>query len=266
MKKNYNHQYRKSRRAFSRAAGFLLFVLVIVFILQHDRMETWYLERADSAGIRLGTGQEQSASLAATAPEHIPEYNGELSIELNGNIPSFSEYDLSHITGETYSDPDSLGRCGSAVAMLDRTMMPTAERGEIGMIRPTGWHQEKYPGIVESEPPYLYHRCHLIAYALTGQSANEKNLITGTQYMNTKGMLPWEIKVARYLDNSDHHVLYRVTPYFRGDELLARGVEIEAYSVEDAGRGLCFHVFVYNVQPGIVIDYQTGGNRVAQVP
>ena len=137
------------------------------------------------------------------------------------------------------------------------------ETDQIGMIRPTGWHQEKYPGIVESEPPYLYHRCHLIAYALTGQNANEKNLITGTKYMNTKGMLPWEIKVARYLDNSDHHVLYRVTPYFKGEELLCRGVEMEAYSVEDSGRDLCFHVFVYDIQPGIVIDYQTGENRAA---
>ena len=202
MKKNYNHQYRKGRRAFGRAAGFLLLIFAIVFILQHDRIEKRYLERTDSTGIRLGTGQEQSAALTATAPGHIPEYSGALSIELNDNIPSFSEYDLVHVTGETYSDLDSLGRCGSAVAMLDKTMMPVEERGEIGMIRPTGWHLKKYPGIVDNEPPYLYHRCHLIAYALSGQNANEKNLITGTQYMNTKGMLPWEIKVARYLDNS----------------------------------------------------------------
>ena len=148
MKKNYNHQYRKGRRAFGRAAGFLLLVLSIVFILQHDRIEKWYLERTDSAGIRLGTGQEQSYPLAATDPGHIPEYNGELSIELNDNIPSFSEYDLANITDESYSDLDSLGRCGSAVAMFDKSMMPTEERGEIGIIRPTGWHQEKYPGIV----------------------------------------------------------------------------------------------------------------------
>jgi DNA-entry nuclease len=141
--------------------------------------------------------------------------------------------------------------------------MPTEERGEIGMIRPTGWKQNKYPGIVDSDPPYLYHRCHLIAFALTGQNANEKNLITGTQYMNTEGMLPWELKVMRYLDGSDNHVLYRVTPFFEGYDLLSRGVEMEAYSVEDNGRDVCFHVFVYNVQPGIAIDYRTGENWAA---
>ena len=142
-------------------------------------------------------------------------------------------------------------------------MMPTEERGEIGRVKPTGWEQNKYPGIVESDPPYLYHRCHLIAFALTGQNANEKNLITGTQYMNTEGMLPWELKVMRYLDGSDTHVLYRVTPFFEGDDLLSRGVEMEAYSVEDRGRDVCFHVFVYNVQPGIGIDYHTGENWAA---
>ncbi len=135
--------------------------------------------------------------------------------------------------------------------------MPTEERGDIGMIRPTGWKQEKYPGIIDSEPPYLYNRCHLIAYAMTGQNANEKNLITGTHYMNTEGMLPYEKMVLRYLDDHDDQVLYRVTPYFSESELLARGVEMEAYSVQDEGEGICFHVFVYNVQPGIIIDYQT---------
>ena len=263
MTKKYHH--RKGRRAFGTVAGFLLLVLIIVFILQHEKIENWYLQLTSSFGTKLADNNGLSSPLCVTDPAQIPEYSGELSVELNDNIPFFSEYDLTHITGETYSDLDSLGRCGSAVAMLDKGMMPTEERGEIGMIRPSGWKQNKYPGIIESEPPYLYHRSHLIAYALTGQNANEKNLITGTQYMNTKGMLPWEIKVARYLDNSDHHVLYRVTPYFKGEELLCRGVEMEAYSVEDSGRDLCFHVFVYDIQPGIVIDYQTGGNRVASV-
>ena len=182
-------------------------------------------------------------------------------IELNGNVPGFTEYDLAHIEGEVYSEPDPLGRCGSAAAMLEKSMMPTQERGEIGGLRPTGWRQAKYPGIIESDPPFLYHRCHLIAHALTGQDANEKNLITGTQYMNIEGMRPYEVRVARFLDNSDRHVLYRVTPCFLGSELLARGVEMEAYSVEDNGRELCFHVFVYNVQPGVEIDYRTGESR-----
>ena len=139
--------------------------------------------------------------------------------------------------------------------------MPTEPRGSIGDVRPTGWVQEKYPGIVDSEPPYLYNRCHLIAYAMTGQNANDRNLITGTRYMNATTMLPYEEQVLRYLDNSDNHVLYRVSPLFKDSELVARGVEIEAYSVEDEGEGICFHVFVYNIQPGIEIDYLTGNSR-----
>ena len=145
--------------------------------------------------------------------------------------------------------------------MLERTMMPSEQRGPIGDVKPTGWVQEKYPGIVDSEPPYLYNRCHLIAYSMTGQNANELNLITGTRYMNATTMLSYEEQVLRYLDNSDNHVLYRVSPYFKGSELLARGVELEAYSVEDNGKGVCFHVFLYNVQPVIEIDYSTGQSR-----
>ena len=169
-------------------------------------------------------------------------------------------WDIKNITGEYYSELDSLGRCGVAYAMLDRSMMPDEERGDIGEIKPTGWVQNKYAGIVQSDPPYLYNRCHLIAYALTGQNANELNLITGTRYMNASVMLPWEEQIMRYLDHSENHVLYRVTPYFKEEELLARGVEMEAYSVEDEGSGMCFHVFVYNIQPGIVLDYSTGEN------
>ena len=144
--------------------------------------------------------------------------------------------------------------------MPDRSMMPAGVREDIGHIKPTGWVQNKYEGIVDSQPPYLYNRCHPIAYALTGQNANERNLITGTRYMNATTQLYWEKKVMRYLDDSDGHVLYRVTPYFKENELLARGVEMEAYSVEDRGKSLCFHVFVYNIQPGIVLDYATGEN------
>nr|MCR5604555.1 DNA/RNA non-specific endonuclease [Lachnospiraceae bacterium] len=214
--------------------------------------------------VRLDNGRNgPSSALCVSNPELIPEYTGELSVELNDNIPSFNEYDLTYVQGESYSDLDFLGRCGTAVAMIDRNLMPTEERGDIGMIRPTGWHQEKYPGIIDSDPPYLYNRCHLIAYALTGENANEKNLITGTRYFNAEGMLPYEKKVLRYLDDQDGKVLYRVTPYFSEDDLLARGVEMEAYSVDHGGRDVCFHVFVYNVQPGIIIDYHTGENKAA---
>lgn len=214
-------------------------------------------------GTRLSkTNTEGSLSIVDSDPGSIPEYSGKDYIILNGGKPNFNAWDLENITGEHYSELDSLGRCGCAYAMLDRSMMPTEERGEIGLIKPSGWIQEKHEGIVQSEPPYLYNRSHLIAYALTGQNANQKNLITGTRYMNATTMLPWEEQVMRYLDDSENHVLYRVTPYFKGRELLARGVEMEAYSVEDEGKGVCFHVFIYNIQPGIVLDYSTGKSRV----
>ena len=141
--------------------------------------------------------------------------------------------------------------------------MPNKKREDIGYIKPTGWRQRKYEGLVDADPPFLYNRSHLIARALTGQDANERNLITGTRYMNATTMLPWEEMVMRYIENSDFHVLYRVTPYFKGNELLARGVEMEAYSVEDNGM-LCYHVFVYNIQPGVDLDYATGKNWLSK--
>lgn len=211
-----------------------------------------------------GIGSKYSYSVVTSDPSSIPDYSGEDYILLNDGIPNFNSYDLENISGENYSELDSLGRCGVAFAMLDKSMMPTEERKGIGQVKPSGWVQAKYEGVVDSEPPYLYNRCHLIAYALTGQNANEKNLITGTRYMNVNSMLPWEEDVMKYLDDSENHVLYRVTPYFKGRELVARGVEIEAYSVEDSGAGLCFHVFVYNVQPGVDIDYATGKSSLSK--
>ena len=205
-----------------------------------------------------------SQSIVESEPESIPDYSGDDYIILNDSIPGFNTWDMENISGEHFSELDSKGRCGVAYAMLDRTMMPTGKRGEIGHIKPSGWVQKKYEGIINSEPPYLYNRSHLIAYALTGQDANEKNLITGTRYMNAVTMLPWEEKVMKYLDTSEHHVLYRVTPYFKEEELLARGVEMEAYSVEDEGKALCYHVFIYNIQPGIELDYATGNSRIKE--
>lgn len=202
--------------------------------------------------------KDASQSTVDADPESIPEYSGKDYIILNDGKPNFNDWDQENITGEHYSKLDRRGRCGTAYAMLDRSMMPTEERGSIGDIQPSGWVQARYDGVVDSDPPYLYNRCHLIAYALTGQNANEQNLITGTRYMNATTMLPWEETVMRYLDDSDNHVLYRVSPYFKDKELLARGVELEAYSVEDNGESLSFHVFVYNVQPGVEIDYKTG--------
>ena len=194
----------------------------------------------------------------------IPEYSGKPYVTMNDNKPLFTDKDMSTVSFESYSELDSLGRCGVAFANVGRDLMPTDRRGEIGDIRPSGWVQAKYEGIVDSRPPYLYNRCHLIAYCLTAENANEKNLITGTRYMNMEGMLPFEEKVADYLDKNNNHVLYRVTPVFVGRNLLADGVLIEAYSVEDHGKGICFCVYVFNVQPGIEIDYKTGESWVAK--
>lgn len=204
--------------------------------------------------------QESSARVELTTLE-ISKYSGQPYVEINDNIPFFTSNELTTETFEKYSSLDDLGRCGVAYACVGKEIMPTEERGEIGHIKPSGWKQAKYFGVVNSEPPYLYNRCHLIAYCLSGENANEKNLITGTRYMNVEGMLPWESKVASYVDDTGNHVIYRVTPDFRGDELVARGVMIEAYSVEDNGQGICFNVYCYNVQPGIVIDYMTGESR-----
>ena len=207
---------------------------------------------------------EEAASLAeahidtaleAFASETIPEYSGNPYVELNGNLPYFTEEELSTTAFELYSELDSLGRCGAGYANICKEIMPTEERGSIGMVKPTGWHTVKYDCITDR---YLYNRCHLIGYQLAGENANEKNLITGTRYLNVDGMLPFENEVADYVNDTDNHVLYRVTPVFSGDNLLASGVIIEAKSVEDNGAGVQFNVYCYNVQPGISIDYTTG--------
>lgn len=192
--------------------------------------------------------------------EEIPPYQGEAYVVLDENIPRFTEEE-EQFTGEEYHELDDLGRCGTAMALVGIETMPTEERGSIGMIKPSGWHTVKYE-IVSGK--YLYNRCHLIGYQLTGENANEKNLITCTRSMNTTGMLEWENQVTDYVKETENHVLYRVTPIFEGDNLLATGVEIEAKSIEDDGKGVQFHVFVYNVQEGIEIDYQTGDSHLVQ--
>ncbi len=189
----------------------------------------------------------------------VPPYDGSPYVELNGNKPLFTDAEkASTVSFERYSRLDVLGRCGVAFANLAEELMPTEARGDISSVRPTGWQTDRYP-FVDRE--FLYNRCHLIAYALAGENANERNLITGTRYLNTEGMLPFEDRVAPYLELTGNHVLYRVTPVFEGDERVVRGVEMEGWSVEDRGENICFHVFVYNVQPGVVIDYRTGESR-----
>lgn len=191
----------------------------------------------------------------------VPAYSGKAYTSVNGNVPYFSAAELTTQSFETYSDLDSLGRCGVTYACIGKDLMPTEERGSIGMVKPTGWHTVRYDNLVDGK--YLFNRCHLIGYQLTGENANTKNLITGTRYLNIEGMLPFENMVADYIQETNNHVLYRVTPIFEGNNLLANGVLMEGYSVEDKGAGVSYCVFAYNVQPGIEIDYATGESKLA---
>lgn len=211
----------------------------------------------ESQQVTSATDVPTGEGTSAFSLREIPAYSGTPYTEVNGNQPYFTAEELTTQSFETYSELDSLGRCGMAYANVGQDLMPTEPRGEIGAVKPSGWHLVKYDNV---DGKYLYNRCHLIAYMLAAENANPQNLITGTRYLNVQGMLPFETKVCDYVKNTGNHVLYRVTPIFDGDNLLADGVLMEAYSVEDAGEGICFCVFAYNVQPGIGIDYATGDN------
>lgn len=211
----------------------------------------------ESQQVTSATDVPTGEGTSAFSLREIPAYSGTPYTEVNGNQPYFTEEELTTQSFETYSELDSLGRCGVAYANVGQDLMPTEPRGEIGAVKPSGWHLVKYDNV---DGKYLYNRCHLIAYMLAAENANPQNLITGTRYLNVQGMLPFETKVCDYVKNTGNHVLYRVTPIFDGDNLLADGVLMEAYSVEDAGEGISFCVFAYNVQPGIGIDYATGDN------
>lgn len=189
--------------------------------------------------------------------EDVPKYRGIPYVEINDNKPSFSDKDKDRV--EEYSKLDKLGRCGPAFANVGKELMPTSPRESIRDVRPSGWHTVKYDGIIEDR--YLYNRCHLIAFMLAGENANERNLITGTRYFNIEGMLPFENQVADYVKSTGNHVLYRVRPIFKGNDLVARGVQMEAQSVEDGGEGISFNVYCYNVQPGIRINYKDGSSQ-----
>lgn len=203
----------------------------------------------------LETGQEKSSQVEVEYDSGAEEpYE-----VIHDNIPEFSDKEKKNTKAfERYSSLDSLGRCGVAFANICKEIMPTGKRGEIGQVKPSGWHTVKYDNV---DGKYLYNRCHLIGYQLAGENANAKNLITGTRYLNVEGMLPFEDKVADYVKETGNHVLYRVTPEYEDSELVARGVQMEGYSVEDQGEGICFNVFAYNVQPGIAIDYATGDSE-----
>ena len=211
----------------------------------------------ESQQVTSATDASTGEGTSAFSLKEIPAYSGTPYTEVNDNQPYFTEADQTTQSFETYSELDSLGRCGVAYANVGQDLMPAEPRGEIGAVKPTGWHLVKYDNV---DGKYLYNRCHLIAYMLAAENANPQNLITGTRYLNVQGMLPFETKVCDYVKSTGNHVLYRVTPIFDGDNLLADGVLMEAYSVEDGGEGICFCVFAYNVQPGIGIDYATGDN------
>ena len=216
---------------------------------------------SDQSGRSNSGSSKTSGSSGTFRLSDIPEYSGSPYVAVNGNVPYFSESDLTDVSFESYSDLDALGRCGVAYASVSTDTMPTEKRGSIGEVKPTGWHNKKYDFV---DGKYVYNRCHLIGYQLTGENANEKNLITGTRYLNVEGMLPFENMVADYVKETGNHVLYRVTPIFTGDNLVADGVEMEALSMEDDGEGISFHIFAYNNQPGISINYATGDSTLSE--
>ena len=274
MKNKYKRKNSRKKKNSLGLTGVLV-ILVIAGLIKagtNDSLPDTQTTEAVTVQAQDSTSQtdaiqmssEEAASLAeahintaleAFANEAIPKYSGNPYVELNGNVPYFTDEELSTTAFELYSELDSLGRCGACYANICKEIMPTEERGSIGMVKPTGWHTVKYDCITDR---YLYNRCHLIGYQLAGENANEKNLITGTRYLNVDGMLPFENEVADYVDETDNHVLYRVTPVFSDDNLVASGVIIEAKSVEDKGAGVQFNVYCYNVQPGISIDYIDG--------
>ena len=209
--------------------------------------------KKDNQAGTVGSAEVQSTAVADDMASLV--YQGEPYVVINDNNPAFNDADFTTISFESYGELDELGRCTTAFANIGKDIMPTEKRGAIGEVKPTGWQTAKYDSV---DGKYLYNRCHLIGYQLTGENANEKNLITGTRYMNVDGMLPFENMVADYIKETDNHVMYRVTPGFEGENLVASGVLMEAESVEDHGEGVKFNVYVYNVQPGITIDYATG--------
>lgn len=281
-KKLQRSQSGSSRRSYRRITGVLAVIFAAILSVSFLYSDGTWLQHAgnyvsqlselswDQIGGRIsaalsgrpsqtGSGIAlPSASPTAIAASDIPPYSGSPYTELNGNLPLFTEEDLTTTAYEQYAPLDGLGRCGITQACVGQEIMPVEERGAIGQVRPTGWHTVKYDFI---DGKYLYNRCHLIGYQLTGENANPQNLITGTRYLNIEGMLDFEDQVASYVRTTGNHVMYRVTPVFDGSNLLASGVEMEGYSVEDGGAGVCFHVFAYNVQPGVVIDYATGDSR-----
>lgn len=265
---------RPARRIVVMLMAVLLFIGLAackqVPVVNDTPPDVWTPSPGDEALTQLSVEPGQSAGPSVLpadgTPEPVPEltfryedvpaYDGSPWIEINGSTPYFTGTDLCYESFESYAELDGLGRCGTAYACLGQDLMPTEARGDISGVKPSGWHTVRYDDLIADK--YLYNRCHLIGHQLAGEDANERNLVTGTRAMNIDGMLPFENQVADYVETSGNHVLYRVTPVFLDDELVCRGVLMEGYSVEDMGYGICFCVFAYNNQPGVVIDYATG--------
>lgn len=241
-----------------------------------ERIETKVDEFLNSEAVKTNeVMSDETSTPSGTAKEtnnidlnSIPEYSGDPYVVINDNNPNFTDEDLEKAKNsyEEYSWLDSLDRCGMAMASIGIDLMPTEKRGSIGSIKPSGWVTSKYDFI---DGKYLYNRCHLIGYQLCGQNIVESdidgkslNLITGTRYLNVEGMLPFENMIANYVKDTNNHVLYRVTPMFKDNELVARGVMLEAKSVEDNGEGILFNIYCYNVQPGVEINYEDGTNTL----
>ncbi len=250
-----------------RKVWLLAAILSIVFVLSacEGQVSERNVEHASAGTTERALGgiqeDEQKDTVPVFSPADIEQYADQPYAEVNNNEPYFSQEDFSVEPFEYYSDLDDLGRCGVAYANICLELMPTEDRESISHIKPTGWHSVRYDHV---DGKSLYNRCHLIGFQLAGENANEKNLITGTRYMNVDGMLPFENIVANYVKETENHVLYRVSPVFEGDNLVASGVLMEAESVEDQGEGVCFCVYVYNVQPGVAIDYVTGESSLAE--
>lgn len=261
MQKRKKHGFRK-RKVWGVYALFVMALFAGAWGLERfpgvqTGLINWIEDKTENV-ISGGVSEETANGISGQAVislEEIPPFSGAPYVEVNGNVPYFEEMDYTTESFETYSELDALGRCGTAFANVGKDLMPTEERGAIGSVKPSGWHTVKYDCV---DGKYLYNRCHLIGYQLTGENANEKNLITGTRYMNVEGMLPFENAVDDFVEATNHHVLYRVTPVYREDNLVADGVLMEGWSVEDGGRGICFCVYAYNCQPRVGIDYATG--------
>lgn len=252
------------KNKFIRSSAWLL-ALLLAFALVFtgcDALEDVFdkggsVENAESSGKEASVNKPTGEQTEAEKELGVPKFSGTPYAELNGNVPEFDEDEITDEVYEYYSDLDSLGRCGYTLACIGVELMPTEDRESISSVTPSGWINKKYDTELV-DGGYIYNRCHLIGFQLTGENANKKNLITGTRYMNVDGMLPFENMVADYVKETENHVMYRVTPIYDGNDLVACGVQVEAYSVEDDGDGISFNVYVYNVQPGIVIDYATG--------